>query len=149
MNSDITSEQRLRRVEILLETAAAKIHDNSIAIDRLTERTTSNAVAIDRLTERTKSNAEAIDRLTERTTSNAEALDRLTERTNSNAEAIDRLVEQDLNLTIKIAELMDVFAETLPIIRRQQVNIEEMQAEVRGLQVENRRILARVFGEES
>ena len=106
MNNDITSEQRLRRVEILLETAAAKIHDTSIAIDRLTERT------------------------------------------NSNAEAIDRLVEQDLNLTVKIAELTEVFAETLPIIRRQQVNIEEMQAEVRGLQVENRRILARVFGEE-
>ena len=105
-NDDITSEQRLRRVEILLETAAAKIYDNSQAIDRLTERTDQNAAAIDRLT------------------------------------------EQNSLLALQIAESTDLFRESLQIMRRQQVNIEEMQAEVRGLQVENRRILARVFGDE-
>jgi hypothetical protein len=40
-----------------------------------------------------------------------------------------------------------MFTESVGIMRKQQVNIEKMQSEIRGLQVENQRILHRVFGE--
>ena len=66
---------------------------------------------------------------------NSQAIDRLTVKTEANSQAIDRL-------TVKMAEATDLFLDSMKVIK-------EMQKEVRGLQVENRRILDRVFGEDT
>ena len=66
---------------------------------------------------------------------NSQAIDRLTAKTEANSQAIDRL-------TVKMAEATDLFLDSMKVIK-------EMQKEVRGLQVENRRILDRVFGEDT
>ena len=66
---------------------------------------------------------------------NSQAIDRLTVKTEANSQAIDRL-------TVKMAEATDLFLDSMKVIK-------EMQKEVRGLQVENRRIMDRVFGEDT
>jgi len=95
---DLTPEQRLNQIEMLLATAAKNIN-------------------------------------------------RTTELSNRNAEAIERSSEDSLDLRLSIGRLSEMFTESVGIMRKQQVNIEKMQAEIRGLQVENQRILHRVFGE--
>jgi aspartate oxidase len=95
---DLTPEQRLNQIEILLATAAKNIN-------------------------------------------------RTTELSNRNAEAIERLSEDSLDMRLSIGRLSEMFTESVGIMRKQQVNIEKMQSEIRGLQVENQRILHRVFGE--
>jgi aspartate oxidase len=95
---DLTPEQRLNQIEILLATAAKNIN-------------------------------------------------RTTELSNRNAEAIERSSEDSLDLRLSIGRLSQMFTESVGIMRKQQVNIEKMQSEIRGLQVENQRILHRVFGE--
>ena len=95
---DLTPEQRLNQIEILLATAAKNIN-------------------------------------------------RTTELSNRNAEAIERSSEDSLDLRLSIGRLSEMFTESVGIMRKQQVNIEKMQSEIRGLQVENQRILHRVFGE--
>jgi hypothetical protein len=67
------------------------------------------------------------------TQSNSQAIDRLTERTNANSEAIDLLTHQ-------MAQLSDMFVESVGIIRT-------MQSEIRGIQTENQPILRHLFGE--
>ena len=123
---DLTSEQRLNQIEILLATAAKNIN-------RTTELSNRNAETIER-------NSKAIER-------NAEAIER-------NTESIERLSEDSLDLRLSIGRLSEMFTESVGIMRKQQVNIEKMQSEIRslqseirGLQVENQRILHRVFGE--
>jgi hypothetical protein len=71
--------------------------------------------------------------MTERWTD--ERLDRLAETVESHSVQISGLTEA-------VDRLVTLGTETFALIR-------EMQAEVRGLQTENRRILDRVFGEES
>ena len=95
---DLTPEQRLNQIELLLATAAKNIN-------------------------------------------------RTTELSNRNAEAIERSSEDSLDLRLSIGRLSEMFTESVGIMRKQQVNIEKMQSEIRGLQVENQRILHRVFGE--
>ena len=84
--------------------------------------------------------AKTINRTTERSERNAEAIERY-------AEAIERLSEEGIELRLAIGRLAEMFTESVGIIRQQQTNIEKMQSEIRGLQVENQRILQRVFGE--
>ena len=109
---DLTPEQRLNQIEILLATTAENIN---------------------RTMELSNRNAEAIER-------NAVAIER-------NTENIERLSEDSLDLRLSIGQLSQMFTESVGIMRKQQVNIEKMQSEIRGLQVENQRILHRVFGE--
>ena len=115
----LTPEQRLNQIELLLATAAKNIN-------RTTELSNRNAETIER-------NSKAIER-------NAAAIER-------NTESIERLSEDSLDLRLSIGRLSEMFTESVGIMRKQQVNIEKMQSEIRGLQVENQRILHRVFGE--
>ena len=55
---------------------------------------------------------------------------------------IDRLTEQ-------MGRATEIFIDSMGVIRTMQNNIETMQSEIRGLQVENRRILDRFFGEDN
>jgi uncharacterized coiled-coil protein SlyX len=70
---------------------------------------------------------------------NTENIDRLTERMDRSEERMDRT-------DARFAEISEMFIESVGIIRQHQVNIEKMQSEVRGLQVENQRIILRVLG---
>lgn len=58
----------------------------------------------------------------------------------ANTEAIARLTENQARTDARLAEAIDIIVDTLRVIR-------EMQTEVRGLQIENRRILEHLFGE--
>jgi thymidylate synthase len=53
---------------------------------------------------------------------------------------IERLDEQMIQLTLQMANLSQIVAETMPIIRT-------MQSDIKGLQTENKRILDHLFGE--
>jgi hypothetical protein len=52
-----------------------------------------------------------------------------------------------LPLTHVNTAISQIFTESVGIMRKQQANIEKMQSEIRVLQVENQRILHRIFGE--
>jgi len=137
---DLTPEQRLNQIEILLATAAKNIN-------RTTELSNRNAEAIERNSQAIERNAKAIER-------NAEAIERNAAAIERNTESIERLSEDSLDLRLSIGRLSQMFTESVGIMRKQQVNIEKMQSEIRslqseirGLQVENQRILHRVFGE--
>ncbi len=61
---------------------------------------------------------------------------------------LDRTATQQEVNTQAIAQLAETSTQQWQVIQQMLVDIREMQAEVRGLQVENRRILERVFGPE-
>ena len=65
---------------------------------------------------------------------------------NRNTENIDRLTERMDRTDVRMVEISEMFIESVGIIRQHQVNIEKMQSEIRGLQVENQRIILRVLG---
>ena len=117
----MTPEQRLTQIEKILENSIKLGNRSSARIDR---------------------NAEAIERLTEKTDRNAEAIDRLTEKTDRNAEAIDRLTDRIDNLTSQMDRAMEIFIDSMGVMR-------VMQSEIKGIQLENRRIIERFFGEET
>jgi hypothetical protein len=59
------------------------------------------------------------------------------------------LGERTETIAYAVERMTDVQLQTFRVIEGMQTDIREMQAEVRGLQTENRRILDRVFGEQS
>jgi len=65
---------------------------------------------------------------------------------NRNSENIDRLTERMDRTDVRMVEISEMFIESVGIIRQHQVNIDRMQSEIRGLQVENQRIILRVLG---
>jgi hypothetical protein len=71
-----------------------------------------------------------------------ERLDRLASVVEAHDAEIADLRQSVRGLTEAVDRLVTLGTETFAIVR-------EMQAEVRGLQTENRRILDRVFGEEA
>lgn len=64
-----------------------------------------------------------------------------TARSDRNSEAIDRLTERMDRLIGQINRAMEIFIDSMRVMRT-------MQAEIKGLQPENRRIIERFFGEE-
>lgn len=64
-----------------------------------------------------------------------------TARIDRNSEAIDRLTERIDRLIGQIDRAMEIFIDSMGVMRT-------MQADIRGLQQKNRRIIERFFGEE-
>ena len=116
----MTPEQRLTQIEKLLESAVKLSHSNTAKID-------ANSEAIDALTAR-------IDRIGEKTERNADAIDHLTNR-------IDRLTEQ-------MGRATEMFIDSMGVIRTMQDNFDRMQSEIKGMQLENRRMMQRFFNDE-
>ena len=81
------------------------------------------------------SNTAKIDNLTEKVEANTEAI-------KANSEAIAGLTNRADRLTEQISTATDIFIDSIGVMR-------EMQNEIKGLQVENRRIMDHLFGEES
>jgi methyl-accepting chemotaxis protein len=69
-----------------------------------------------------------------------ERLDKMADTLNQTIEAIGQLGQRTEVIATAVERMTDVQLQTFRVI-------EEMQAEVRGLQTENRRILDRLFGE--
>ncbi|MGI0483083.1 hypothetical protein ACN4EE_20160 [Geminocystis sp. CENA526] len=113
------SEQRLKQVEILLETCAKVAVNNQKDIRSLIEQTAENKAQIRSLIEQTAQNQADIRSLIEQTTQN---------------QAEIREVRQQM------ASLSEMFVESVGIMR-------SMQSEIKGLQTENKRILDHLFGE--
>ncbi|MGF1540193.1 MAG: hypothetical protein ACFCU5_07025 [Pleurocapsa sp.] len=88
------------------------------------------------------SNTESIDALTNKVEHNTESIDALTNKVDRVTDRVDQLTEQ-------MGRATEIFIDSMSVIRTMQNNIETMQSEIRGLQVENRRIIDRVFGEEN
>lgn len=93
------------------------------------------------------SNTGKIDALTDR-------VDGLTEKVESNTRSIDRLTDRTDLLSVQMERAMEMFVESIGVVRimqnniqTMQNNIQTMQTEIRGLQVENRRMMDRLFGE--
>ncbi len=121
MSRELTPEQRLTQIEKLLESAVKLSHSNTAKIEANTEM-------IDQIGQKIEANAEMIERIGQKVEANSEALDILTNR-------VDRLTEQ-------MGRATEMFIDSMGVIRT-------MQTEIRGLQVENRRILDRFFGEDN
>jgi methyl-accepting chemotaxis protein len=69
-----------------------------------------------------------------------ERLDKMADTLNQTIEAIGQLGQRTEVIATAVERMTDVQLQTFRVI-------EEMQAEVRGLQTENRRILDHLFGE--
>jgi hypothetical protein len=95
---EMTSEQQLKQVEILLATAAK-------TINRTTEQCDRNALA-----------------------------------TEHNTQSIELLSERVYMVADRVSEISEMFIQSVSIIS-------QMQTEIRGLQVENQRILEQMFGD--
>jgi hypothetical protein len=78
-----------------------------------------------------------------------EMLDRLAGSISSLADVSDQNTRAIGRLELSVESLVNVSQAIITELQRQGVEIREMQAEVRGLQTENRRILDRMFGEQS
>ena len=61
-----------------------------------------------------------------------------TKNIDANTEAISNLTDRVDRVSLQMGELTNMFIESLGVIRT-------MQSEIRGLQIENRRIIGRVF----
>jgi hypothetical protein len=78
-----------------------------------------------------------------------EMLDRLVGTVSALADVSDQNTRAIGRLEVSVESLVNVSHAIITELQRQGVEIREMQAEVRGLQTENRRILDRMFGEQS
>ena len=67
-------------------------------------------------------------------------LETCAKKTLSNSEQIERNSEQINQLTIQMASLSEMFAQSVKIMTK-------MQSEIKGIQTENKRILDHLFGE--
>jgi ribonuclease HII len=72
-----------------------------------------------------------------------------TSKIDANTEAIEALTNRVDRLTEQMGRATEMFIDSMGVMRIMQNNFETMQSEIRGLQVENRRILDRLFGEEN
>ncbi len=135
MSQELTPEQRLTQIEKILASAIKLSHSNTAKIDANTEAIKANTEMIDRISKKVEANAEAINRISQKVEANTEAIA-------AQDLKIDRLTQQMDRAT-------EIFIDSMGVMRTMQTNIETMQSEIRGLQLENRRIIDRVFGEDN
>ena len=127
MTRELTSEQRLTQIEKILESAIKLSHSNTAKIEANAEAIAMQDTKIDRLTQDIAMQDTKIDRLTQN-------IDRATEIF-IDSMGVMRTVQTNI-------ETVQTNIETV------QTNIEVMRSEIKGLQLENRRILDRLFGAE-
>ena len=135
MSQELTPEQRLTQIEKILASAIKLSHSNTAKIDANTEAIKANTEMIDRISQKVEANAEAINRISQKVEANTEAIA-------AQDLKIDRLTQQMDRAT-------EIFIDSMGVMRTMQTNIETMQSEIRGLQMENRRIIDRDFGEDN
>lgn len=82
-------------------------------------------------------------------TNNNNRLDRIEALTESNAQAISELRVGLTDIRIGLADVRGAAENLIQVVTIHQANIEAMQSEIRGLQIENRRIFERLFPEEN
>jgi|GEM_PF-3439221 len=128
MPQELTPEQRLTQIEKILQSAIKLSHSTTAKIDNLTEKVEANSETI-------KANNETIDRISRKVEANSEAI-------KANSEAIAGLTTRADRLTEQIATATNIFIDSIGVMR-------EMQNEIKGLQIENRRIMDHIFGKES
>ncbi len=136
MDNQETSEQRLKQIEILLATAVKTLNRTDERVERKAQVNNDRMDRIERLAEISSDRMDRIERLAE---ANIVSIDRLTQRMDRTEERMDRA-------DARMAEISEMFIEAVGIIRQHQVNIDKMSSEIRGLQVENQRIILRVLG---
>ena len=122
MDNQETSEQRLKQIEILLATAVKTLNRTDERVER-----------------KAQVNNDRMDRIERLAEANIVSIDRLTQRMDRTEERMDRA-------DARMAEISEMFIEAVGIIRQHQVNIDKMSSEIRGLQVENQRIILKVLG---
>jgi methyl-accepting chemotaxis protein len=83
---------------------------------------------------------ERLDRLAETVVQTAESVGRAADTVNQLITGMNQLNQRTETIALAVERMTDVQLQTFRVI-------EEMQAEVRGLQTENRRILDHLFGE--
>ena len=97
---------------------------------------------LDSLASVVAANAEAIER-------QSQTSERLQAAVAVNIESIERQNQTNEVLQTAMLKLTDVLNEILPRIDRMQNEFDQIQTEIKGLRTENRRILDRMFGDES
>ena len=83
---------------------------------------------------------ERLDKLAETVVQTAESMGRAADTVNQLITGMNQLNQRTETIALAVERMTDVQLQTFRVI-------EEMQAEVRGLQTENRRILDHLFGE--
>jgi methyl-accepting chemotaxis protein len=83
-----------------------------------------------------------LDRLAETVVQTAESVGRAADTVNQLITGMNQLNQRTETIALAVERMTDVQLQTFQVI-------EEMQAEVRGLQTENRRILDHLFGQQS
>jgi uncharacterized coiled-coil DUF342 family protein len=119
------SEERLKRIEILLETCAKTTVANQAEIKSLIEQTAENKAEIKSLIEQTAENKAEIKLLIEQTAENKAEIKEVRQQVNQ--------------LIVQMASLSEMFVETIGVMKT-------MQSDIKGLQTENNRILDNLFG---
>ena len=128
MPQELTSEQRLTQIEQILKSAVKLSHSNTAKIDANTESIKANEKLI---------------------TANAEAIKANEKLIKANAEAIAIQDQKIDRLTEQVGRAVELFHDSMRVMNKMQTNIETMQSEIKGLQIENRRMLDRFFGEDN
>jgi methyl-accepting chemotaxis protein len=85
-------------------------------------------------------NDERLDKLAETVVQTAESVGRAADTVNQLITGMNQLNQRTETIALAVERMTDVQLQTFRVI-------EEMQAEVKGLQTENRRILDHLFGE--
>jgi uncharacterized coiled-coil DUF342 family protein len=86
-------------------------------------------------TDKIAANSDAIHALTDRMDTLTDQVDTLTDRMDTLTDRVDTVTEQ-------IGRAIEIFVDSMGVMR-------EMQNEIKGLQIENRRILDYLFGQEN
>jgi hypothetical protein len=85
--------------------------------------------------------AEMINQLTYKQDRNTQAIEQITQQQNLNSKAISENIEGIKNLRLSLAQSIDLFNDSMKVIK-------QMQSEIRGMQTENQRMLRHLFGED-
>jgi hypothetical protein len=125
-------------------------------LDRIENILLSTATRLDQVSQQQQVNADAISELRSSQQANAEAISELRSSQQANAEAITQLstqmeqgfAESSQQLQESASYLVGIIGDFVEELQQDRAIIREMQAEVRGLQTENQRILQYLFGQQ-
>lgn len=133
-------EERVARLEVDMQELKELVQSNALAIAALSQQSARTDQAIAALSQQPVRTDQTLNQLGQRVDLASQTVDRLGVRVDSFIYEAQRLFTQIGGST---AETKASVESLVAVTRVHSRHIEEMQAEVRGLQTENRRILER------
>ncbi|WP_231848360.1 hypothetical protein [Gloeobacter violaceus] len=132
---------RLDRIEAIVAATSEQIAANAIALSRLEESVARHDSVLERLEESVARHDSVMGAIQTSIAANAAAIDRLEANQAAGSERLNILTERVNTVSESVNQVSRIAFATFQRFDAMQVEIHDLRTDVRGLQLENRRIL--------